>query len=333
MASDGACGGGNFGNLVLDIPVPARHAVSGRITRNGIAPTAAPCSAYNDIVTLNFVHSTDTRFNQSASVVCTSSGTTTWGFNALLYPGTYRVTASPQYSSGTNLPSWSTVVNAAFVVSAPASNLLFDIPVPLQHAVSGRITRNGIAPTATACSAYNDIVTLNFVHSTDTRFNQSASVVCTSSGTTTWGFNALLYPGTYRVTASPQYISGTNLPSWSTVVNAAFVVSAQASNLLFDIPVPPQTTVAGRLTINGATPTASPCSAYNDIATVNFRHLTDTRFNRSASVVCTSSGTTTWGFSALVYPGTYAVTVSPQYLSGTNLPSWDTVIVSALRVP
>ncbi|MDP3575442.1 MAG: hypothetical protein Q8S42_32755 [Archangium sp.] len=216
MAGDGACAGGALDNIAFDVPVPVQHTVSGRITRNGVAPSSANCTSGYPYGTLEFVHATDTRFNVSVSLEC--SGTTTFNFSLPLYPGTYRVTEQPtSYVSMTNLPTWSTVVSTAFTVSAPQSNVAFDVSVPVQITVSGRITRNGVAPSSANCTSGYPYGTLEFVHATDTRFNTSVSLEC--RGATTFNFSLPLYPGTYRVTEQPtSYVSMTNLPTWSTVV-------------------------------------------------------------------------------------------------------------------
>ncbi|MBL8952675.1 MAG: hypothetical protein JNK82_17985, partial [Myxococcaceae bacterium] len=147
----GVCSGGNLGDLVLEVPVPALHTVSGRVTRNGATPELIdPCQYPNEgIIGIDFTHTTDNRFNGGAYVRCTGASTThPFTFSTELYPGTYKVTvrAPDSYDQASNLPRWSTVVNPGFVVSGAMANVTLEVPVPALHAVSGRITRNGATP-------------------------------------------------------------------------------------------------------------------------------------------------------------------------------------------
>lgn len=108
----GVCSGGSLTGLVLDVPVPPLHTVSGTVTVNGapiqLDPNGGFCSG--STATLTFTHLTDSRFNASTTVACT-----TWAFSLSLYPGTYRVTVGSD-TDGTTLPNWSTVVVEALLV-------------------------------------------------------------------------------------------------------------------------------------------------------------------------------------------------------------------------
>ena len=345
--SAGACAGGNLGALGLDVPVPPQHATTGSVTRNASAPVVTNCSwvTFNGTsqyvaAYLNFVHLTDTRYNSIAVVPCASSTTSAWTFSTLLYPGTYKVTV--QKTGQSNLPSWDTVANASFAVTGPQSGVVFEVPVPPQHATTGSVTRNGVAPVVTNCSwvtfngtSHYVAAYLNFGHLTDTRYNSTAVVPCASSTTSAWTFSTLLYPGTYKVTV--QKTGQSNLPSWDTVANASFAVTGPQSGVVFEVPVPPQHATTGSVTRNGVSPVVTNCSwvTFNGTsqyvaAYLNFGHLTDTRYNSTAVVPCASSTTSAWTFSTLLYPGTYKVTL--QKTGQSNLPSWDTVANASFAV-
>ncbi len=65
-------------------------------------------------------------------------------------------------------------------------------------------------------------------------------------------------------------------------------------------------------------------------------HATDSRFNTTGDVHCSyisGSGlyTSNWTHTALLYPGTYKVTLTPY--AEPPLPGWSTVVVERLRVP
>src|SRR5207249_4501539 len=132
-------------------PVPPLYTVSGNVTRNGANPSATYCAYSTYGIRLDYTRTTDSRYDQTYYTTCNTSGAA-WTFSTQLYPGTYKVTAQ-RYSSNTdNLPSWSTVVSTSFTVSGGQSGVSFDIPVPAQYAVSGKVTRNGSNPSATYCA-------------------------------------------------------------------------------------------------------------------------------------------------------------------------------------
>ncbi len=348
--SDGACAGGNLQTLVLDVPVPPQYTVSGNVTRNGAAPTVSSCYYVGGTTgyaaaSLSFKHATDSRYDTSVYVPCSNCTSSTFAFSAQLYPGTYTVTV-PNWSgySTTNLPAWDTVVNSTFSVSSAQSGVVFDVTVPPQYTVSGNVTRNGATPTVSSCYYVGGTTgyaaaSLSFKHATDSRYDTSVYVPCSNSTSSTFAFSAQLYPGTYTVTV-PNWsgYSTTNLPAWDTVVNSTFSVSSAQSGVVFNVTVPPQYTVSGNVTRNGATPTVSSCYYVGGTtgyaaASLSFKHATDSRYDTSVYVPCSNSTSSTFAFSAQLYPGTYTVTV-PNWsgYSTTNLPAWDTVVNSNFSV-
>ncbi len=81
-------------------------------------------------------------------------------------------------------------------------------------------------------------------------------------------------------------------------------------------------------------PTVTSCSAGYSRATVQFTHLTDSRFSASTSVPYCTTTADPFDFTVSLYPGVYKVTVSkPSTRTESNLPSWSTDVVQALRVP
>ncbi len=324
-----ACAGGNLGNLVLDVPVPPQHTISGRVTKNGMDPGATLCST-STRAQLTFTNVADSRFNASTTVAGCAATTDPYTFNVDLYPGTYRVTVDRGTSGGSTLPTWSTVANPAFVVSAPATNVVFDVPVPPQHMVSGRVTKNGADPGATLCST-STRAQLTFTNMADPRFNASTTVAGCAATTDPYTFSVLLYPGTYRVTVDRGTSGGSTLPSWTTVANPAFLVSGPATNVVFDVPVPPQHTVSGRVTKNGMDPGATLCST-STRAQLTFTNSADARFNASTTVAGCAATTDPYTFSVDLYPGTYRVTVDRGTSGGSTLPTWSTVANPAFVV-
>ncbi|MBM4783737.1 MAG: hypothetical protein GQE15_39210, partial [Archangiaceae bacterium] len=343
----GACSGGALTNVVLDVPVPPRHTVTGVVRRNGATPTlTGSCGSqtYYSRATIAFTHTTDSRFNATVSVGNCTATTDAFDFTASLYPGVYKVTISKpsSYLVDSNLPNWSTEVTTMFNVTGPASNVIFDVPVPPRHTVTGVVTRNGAIPTLTgSCGSqtYYSRATIAFTHTTDSRFNATVSVGNCAATTDAFDFSASLYPGTYRVTVTKpsSYLVDSNLPNWSTVVNAMFTVSAPASNVVFDVPVPPRHTVTGVVTRNGMLPTLTgSCGSqtYYSRATITFTHTTDSRFNAAVSVGNCAATTDAFDFTASLYPGMYRVTVTKptSYLVDSNLPNWSTEVTATFNV-
>ncbi len=64
---------------------------------------------------------------------------------------------------------------------------------------------------------------------------------------------------------------------------------------------------------------------------VDFRHLTDSRYDASTWFSC--EGSDIWKYTVELYPGTYEVTVTEGSYLDSNLPPWPTVVVDRLQVP
>jgi predicted ester cyclase len=315
--------------VVFDIPVPPQYTVSGEVTLNGANPVATYCYSTTG-VSLKFANSADSRFNTTLSATCNTTGAP-FTFSGPLYPGTYQVTASNGSPYNTdNLPNWDTVVATAFTVGSAQSGVVFDIPVPPQYAVSGDVTLNGANPVASYCYSTTG-VSLKFVDSSDSRLNTTLSATCNTTGAP-FTFSGQLYPGTYQVTASNGSPYNTdNLPNWDTVVATALTVSGTQSGVVFDIPVPPQYTVSGDVTLNGANPIASYCYSTTGVS-LKFVDSADSRFNTTLDATCNTTGAP-FSFTGQLYPGTYQVTASNGSPYNTdNLPNWDTVVATALTV-
>src|SRR5258706_9735654 len=85
--------------------------------------------ATDNLVTIDFIHSTDTRYDITTTFGCTSAGVSSWSYATQLYPGTYKVQVHKgNYDS--SLPNWTTDVLTAFAVSAPQSNVVLNVMVP-----------------------------------------------------------------------------------------------------------------------------------------------------------------------------------------------------------
>jgi hypothetical protein len=187
--------------------------------------------------------------------------------------------------------------------------------------VSGVVQVNGATPSNVTCNSFQ---TINFTHLTDTRFNASTTF-CTS-GTGAWTWTVRLYPGNYRVQVESDR-NNSALPAWNTDALASLSVSAPQSNVVLNVPVPPEYVVSGVVQVNGATPSNVTCNSFQ---TINFTHLTDTRFNASTTF-CTS-GTGAWTWNVRLYPGNYRVQVESDR-NNSALPAWNTDVISALVIP
>lgn len=132
-----------------------------------------------------------------------------------------------------NLPNWDTEVSSSFTVSGARANVVLDVPVPPQHLVSGRVTRNGLNPVVTgSCTTSSPYwrAIIRFTHLTDTRFSRTVFVRGCTQPTDAFDFSTELSPGTYSVSVGTlfagtiNYVISTNLPSWDAVVVSAITI-------------------------------------------------------------------------------------------------------------
>ncbi|PZR08955.1 MAG: hypothetical protein DI536_24025 [Archangium gephyra] len=183
---------------------------------------ATLCSS-NTRARITFDHTTDTRFSSATDVLGCTNLNDPYTFTTQLYPGTYKVTVTRGGSGGSTLPNWATVSSTSFTVNAPQANVVFDVPIPPLHTVSGRITINGMDAVATLCSS-STRARITFEHLTDTRFSSATDVLGCTNLTDPYDFTTQLYPGIYKVTVTRGSSGGSTLPSWATVAVARLQV-------------------------------------------------------------------------------------------------------------
>jgi hypothetical protein len=183
-------------NVALDVESVT---VSGTVSVNGAAPVAtASCNDDYGVAEVTFVETTY-GYEFTAIVPCASNAWT-----ATVYPGTYRVSVTGEYS---NIPSAPYVANPSLALTTSQSNVALDVQ---SVAVSGSVTVNGAAPVATA--SCNDDYGIAQVALLETTYGYSFSAIvpCESDAWT-----ATIYPGTYRVTVQGEY---SNIPPAAEVV-------------------------------------------------------------------------------------------------------------------
>lgn len=196
--------------------------------------------------------------------------------------------------------------------TTPSSELILDVKTVR---VSGRITLNGATPTlGSSCTGNPSSTTATITFTDAVRKNSFA--VTTRCSDPTFSFAETVYPGTYEVKVSGSS-TFTNLPFPPLVVSPALSVSANTSNLMFDVKT---ITVAGRLTLNGATPTRGTYCTGNpngQSATVSFGDTTRGIYF-DLPIPCSDP---TFSFSGSIYPGSYKVAFMNELSPGSsNIP-------------
>jgi hypothetical protein len=312
----GVCAGGSPSGLDFDVKT---FTVSGKLTLNGAVPSVGTsCSGNPQVATadLQFVE-----LSKGYVVdLFTRCGDASFGFSGKLFPGTYVVRANSingaNYSNLPQAPSsaQAIVVSPAFVVSADAGGIVFDVQT---FTVSGLVTLNGAAPTVgTSCSGNPQVATsdIQLVEST----KGYVIDLYTRCGDPTFAFTGKLYPGSYVVRVNN--INGTNysnLPQapsagQSFVANAALIISADSSGLDFDVKT---ITISGHVTLNGAAPSVgTSCSGNPQVATADLQFTEKTL--GYVTDLYTRCGDPTFAFTGKLYPGTYSVRINN--INGTN---------------
>jgi hypothetical protein len=321
-------------NLAFDVKTTP---VSGAVTLNGANPVSNSSScALTDAShrrgAVTLVETTQ-GYSFSASLQgCTN--TTAATFSTAVYPGTYEVTVSGDYS---DLPGLAYVASSALVVNGAVADLALDVKT---SPVSGTVTLNGASPasnsTSCAVTATGTGYALGAVTLTETTQGYTYTANLQGCTNTTATFSTVVYPGTYEVTISGGSFS--DLPSPPYVASRALVVNGAVADLAFDVKASP---VSGTVTLNGANPVSNSSScalAATDRSYVNYTRgevvLTEATQGYSFITYLQGCTDTTATFSTMVYPGTYDVAVIGLL---SNLPSagyyLDYVGLSRVTIP
>ncbi len=131
-------------SLALDVKA---FSLAGMVTLNGGAPMDCPSGSFAGL-TKALVTFTDPSGKIPQQQLTMSCGVPGYAFAGMILPGTYRVVVSGE-ASYSNLPA-TALVNPAYVVSAAVTSLALDVKT---FTVSGKLTMNGVAPTACPAAA------------------------------------------------------------------------------------------------------------------------------------------------------------------------------------
>lgn len=293
-------------NLALDVKTAS---VGGTVKLNGATPMTLPACSGNDNTAKAVVHLSDKTngYVFNLDVPC-SAADFSWG--GVIFPGTYAVsvTGDPSY---TDLPAAPFVANPALAVSGNVGNQALAVKTV---AVSGSITLNGVAPTA-SCPAADPGYSKATVRLTDAKqgYAFTLPVTCAEAD---FSWSGAVYPGTYAVSVD----SGngySNLPDTAYVANPSLAIKDKTANQVLDVKT---VSIDGTVTLNGAAPAptnycaSSPSSVQ---ATVQLEDAKD-GYRFSFTIPC-SSATLAW--TGVVFPGHYRVSVTGQPYYSTLPPS------------
>jgi hypothetical protein len=306
---------GAAANQALDIKTA--H-VAGTVTLNGVAPTST-CPAQSTY-SKAAVHLTDAKhgYRFDFAIPCTQSD---YSWTGAVYPGSYVVTVDGG-SGYSNLPSAAFVANPSLAVTTDVSGQALDVKT---FTVGGTVTLNGAAPTPTQyCTSYPTSTQATVRLSDVTNgYAFSFSVPCSS---TTLAWTGTVFPGNYQVTVAgaPQY---STLPDQAFLAKDGLAVSGNSATNPLDVKT---ANVAGSITLNAASPTSDPACTNSPTSTKAVVRLTNAKLGYAFdfSVPCSSS---TFSWSGLVFPATYAVSVSGGQ-GYSNLPDQAFVANGALAV-
>jgi hypothetical protein len=197
-------------------------------------------------------------------------------------------------------------------------------------AVGGDVTLNGATPVDGASCAGNP--TLNKVSVVFTQQSTGNKltfyVPCSAS---TYAFTGQVPSGSYEVQVNGLSSVYTNLPYSAVgyIANPSLSVTAAATALSFDVKA---TTVTGTVSLNGALPIdGSSCASLPTVPKA-YVLLTEKTlgYTFSLPVPCSSA---TYGYTGLVYNGSYQVTVSGSSAAYTSLPSTSGLVIPEIQIP
>lgn len=303
-------------NVPLDVKTAS---VGGTVTLNGAAPmTLAACTG-NDTAAKATVHLSDATdgYQFDLDVPC-SAADFAWG--GVVYPGKYVVSVAGSRSF-TDLPEAPFVANAALTIGGNTANQVLAVKTVT---VSGTVTLNGAAPTA-SCPAADPAYTKATVHLADVKQGYAFDLPVPCSQTD-FSWSGAVYPGTYAIS-----VDGGNgysdLPMTAYVAKSGVAISGNVAGQALDVRT---VSIDGTVTLNGAAPTPTSYCSGSPTATQATVVLQDKTNGYSFTLLIPCSSTTL-AWSGTVFPGTYSVSVVGQsYYS--SLPTSPYVAKDALAV-
>jgi len=312
--------------LVLDMKtVP----VSGVVTMNGNAPTFGPyCKSTSST---RFLRVTFAEMKKGYTITLLkrcSDKPHDFSFEGLVYPGTYKVSASGYTSGYSNLPTTAQVIYDSLAITAPRSGLVLDVKtVP----VSGVVTLNGKAPTfGPYCKSTSSTRFLRVTFQELKKGYYIDLLKRCSDKPHDFSFEGQVFPGTYRVSAA-GYTSGySSLPTTRQVIYDSLTITAPKSGLVLDVKTVP---VSGMVTLNGKTPTFGPyCKT---TSSTRFLRVRFQEMKKGYSIEfrkrC-SDKPHDFSFEGQLFPGTYKVYAGGYTAGYSSLPTTGQVIYDALTI-
>lgn len=316
---DGVCTGGAYSNLVFDEKVVRVEGVLHVMGKPVELEPGAPLRSPAPLASLTF-HERGAA-TPSASHWFLLARPLRPDVSVLIPPGEYEVRANG-LSGGTTVPAGATVVDPRFVVTAERRGETFDVrsapvaPPATFFTVSGRVLVDGAVPATQAfCSRPLHIgrrlLEVTFAEVSG-RIWRSSLIDCASKD---FAYSVRLPTGRYRVSiiAEPDAAqAGMAVAPGATVVDPAFEVTGMQAIDFSLATIPVRHLVAGRVTLNGATPMrdaafcAGAGNAEREVARVRF--VDQRGAAQLVSIACSSND---FSFSTRLPPATYDVMVEP----------------------
>lgn len=233
----GICGGGSRTMLDLDVEVPPRVTISGRLLKNNAAIAESGC--------INVSFSSLDGFGGISAYACSDSG---WSYTVDLWAGNYQVAVYD--SSDTIAPATTLEVIASQNFAGSMSNFNLNITAPARITISGTVRRNGAA-----ISPIGSCATLIFANQNG--LTSPSTYACSDSA---FSYTVDLWAGDYAVFANDG--SGFILPFTSQkVVERAFTSSM--TNFILDVIEPARLMISGTVRKNGQPITENTCIQLN----------------------------------------------------------------------
>ncbi|MCO4762984.1 MAG: hypothetical protein KC502_15820, partial [Myxococcales bacterium] len=243
----GACTGGNVMQLKLNMQtVP----VSGIVTLNAKTPQFGQYCDKNSSSRYMRVRFVEVKKGYSFEVLRRCNSTPhNFAFETVVFPGTYKVTASGYTTGYSNLPTTQQVIYDNLTLTKPTSGITLNITtVP----VSGVVTLNGKTPQFGQYCDKNSSSRYMRVRFSEVKKGYSFEVLRRCNSTPhNFAFETVVFPGTYKVSASGYTAGYSNLPTTQQVIFDTLTLTKPTSGITLNITTVP---VSGIVTLNGKTP-------------------------------------------------------------------------------
>ncbi|MCO4763386.1 MAG: hypothetical protein KC502_17850, partial [Myxococcales bacterium] len=303
--------------------------VSGVVTLNGKTPQFGQYCDKNSSSRYMRVRFSEVKKGYSFEVLrrC-NSAPHNFAFETVVFPGTYRVSASGYTAGYSNLPTTPQVIYENLTLTKPTSGVTLNVTtVP----VSGVVTLNGKTPQFGQYCDKNSSSRYMRVRFSEVKKGYSFEILRRCNSTPhNFSFETVVFPGTYKVTASGYTAGYSNLPTTPQIIYDNLTLTKPTSGVTLNVTT---VSVAGVVTLNGKVPQFGQYCDKNSSSRYMRVRFSEVKKGYSFEILrrC-NSAPHDFSFSTVVYPGVYQIRVS-GYTSGySNLPTTMQTIVDKLEI-